>query len=65
MDDYGVEEFKSSSADSKATQDKTPVDEVNKTAGKLGGMNISEDPNLYKTKKKEVVPEEVDEDNMY
>lgn len=64
MDDYGVEEFKSTSADSKATADKTPVDDAQKTADKLGGMNISDEKVLYK-KKKEVITEEVDEDNMY
>ena len=46
MDDYGVEEFKSSSADSKATQDRTPVEDVSKTTDKLQNMNISSD--LYK-----------------
>lgn len=40
MDEYGVEEFKSSSADSKATQDKTPEVEIQKTQDKLGSMNI-------------------------
>ena len=66
MDDYGVEEFKSSSADSKATQDKTPVDEVIKAGDKLANMNIADDPNLYKQKKKrEVETHEVDEDAMY
>lgn len=65
MDDYGVEEFKSVSADSKATADKTPVDEVKKTTDKLADMKVEEDPGLYKQKKKEVVPEEVDEESMY
>jgi len=65
MDDYGVEEFKSSSADSKATQDRTPVEDVSKTTDKLQNMNISSDPNLYKQKKKETITEQVDEDNMY
>lgn len=49
MDDYGVEEFKSVSADSKATADKTPpVDEVQKTSDKLADMKVTEDPGLYK-----------------
>lgn len=65
MDDYGVEEFKSVSADSKATADKTPVDEVKKITDKLADMKVEEDPGLYKQKKKEVVPEEVDEESMY
>ena len=65
MDDYGVEEFKSTSADSKATADKTPVDDVQKTSDKLADMKVSQDPGLYKHKKKEVITEEVDEDAMY
>ena len=66
MDDYGVEEFKSTSADSKATADKTPVDDVQKTSDKLAGMKVQDDAGLYKQKKKDVViPEEVDEDAMY
>ena len=65
MDDYGVEEFKSVSADSKATADKTPVEDVEKTTDKLAGMNMSDDAGLYKQKKKEIIPEEVDEDAMY
>jgi hypothetical protein len=63
MDDYGVEEFKSSSADSKTTQDKTPpIDEAQKTSDKLGAMKI-DDAGLYKQSKKPVA--EVDEDAMY
>lgn len=63
-DDYYQQDFKTSSADSKTTQSKTP-DDVQKTQDKLSGMNVHDDQNLYKSKKKQVVTEEVDEDNMY